>query len=495
MNHGRLARGAVWNLLGQVVPLVAALVCIPRLVHSLGAERFGVLTLAWALVGYFTLFDLGIGPAVTRALSAFRAEGREADAPGWFWTAIALTFALGLVGALIVAGLAPWLAHSALRVTPGLQAETRGILLVLAFSLPFVTVSAASGGALAAYQRFGALNAVRVPLGILTFLAPLLVTFWTTNLAAIGGALALTRGLGALANLALCARHIPGVGRPTALRREAVRPLLGYGGWLTVSAVAGPFMVYFDRFLIGSLLSVAMVAYYTTPYDLTTRVWVLSQSVVGVLFPAMSESFSGDPAAVQRLFGWGIRGTAALVFPITFVLVLFAPEGMGLWLGGDFARQSGPILRWIAAGAFLNALAQIALAAVQASGKPRWSATLHVVELPLYLAALVWLVQARGIEGAAQAWFLRVVFDTAALFVLAARRLEGGRRPSLFAGALCCGALGTFAIAVALPTLQARGVFGIVVAALFAWAVHRSRIVQRLALGSWVARGRAAGGA
>ena len=52
-----LFRGAIWNLLGQSLPVVAALLFVPLLVGGLGIERFGVLSLAWMLVGYFSLFD------------------------------------------------------------------------------------------------------------------------------------------------------------------------------------------------------------------------------------------------------------------------------------------------------------------------------------------------------------------------------------------------------------------------------------------------------
>jgi O-antigen/teichoic acid export membrane protein len=411
---------------------------IPPLVAHLGADRFGVVTLAWALVGYFTLFDFGIGPAVTRTLARCRAEGRESEAPAGSGPRSHSRSGSASSGRSRWRPAAPWLTHSLLKVPAELQGETLGILSLLALSLPFVTVSAAAGGALAAYQRFGALNAVRIPLGALTFLAPLAVSLYTTNLAAVGAALALTRFFGAAANLALCVRLLPGVGRRMVVRRDAVGPLLGFGGWMTVSAVVGPFMVYFDRFLIGSLLSLAMVAYYTTPYDLATRIWILSQAIVGVLFPAMTGDFARDPASVRRLFAWGVRLVATLVFPVTFLLVLFAPEGMTLWLGETFAAHGAPVLRWVAAGVFLNCLAQIALAVVQASGRPRWSATLHTIELPFYLAVLVLLVRWHGIEGAAQAWFLRVVVDTVALFLMARRRVEGGDAAAIASLARCC---------------------------------------------------------
>lgn len=53
-----LAGNLAWNLTGESVPVLAALVAIPILVHRLGADRFGVLTISWMIAGYFGLFDL-----------------------------------------------------------------------------------------------------------------------------------------------------------------------------------------------------------------------------------------------------------------------------------------------------------------------------------------------------------------------------------------------------------------------------------------------------
>ena len=44
------------------------------------------------------------------------------------------------------------------------------------------------------------------------------------------------------------------------------------------------------------------------------------------------------------------------MFPITLALVALAPEGLALWLGPDFARQSTVVLRWLAIGVFLGTL-------------------------------------------------------------------------------------------------------------------------------------------
>ncbi len=65
LTHGLLAGNGMLNLVGQVLPLAIGLVVIPILVRDLGVERFGVLALIWLIVGYFSLFDFGLGKAIT----------------------------------------------------------------------------------------------------------------------------------------------------------------------------------------------------------------------------------------------------------------------------------------------------------------------------------------------------------------------------------------------------------------------------------------------
>ncbi|OZA79504.1 MAG: hypothetical protein B7X64_09645, partial [Halothiobacillus sp. 39-53-45] len=47
------------------------------------------------------------------------------------------------------------------------------------------------------------------------------------------------------------------------------------------------------------------------------------------------------------------------------------------------------------------------------------TAKIHLIELPLYAAALILLAQQFGITGAAMAWFGRVLFDTVLLYFIA----------------------------------------------------------------------------
>jgi len=70
LTQGRLlARNTILNVLGYSLPMLVAIFAIPPLVKGLGTERFGILTLAWVIIGYLSLFDLGLGRALTKLVA------------------------------------------------------------------------------------------------------------------------------------------------------------------------------------------------------------------------------------------------------------------------------------------------------------------------------------------------------------------------------------------------------------------------------------------
>src|SRR5258705_305438 len=92
--RGLLARNTLWSLLGQAIPLVAAAFAVPLLLHALGAEAFGVLTLSWTLIGYFTLFDFGLGRALTRVVAEGLGGGDTKELPELVGTALVMLLGL-----------------------------------------------------------------------------------------------------------------------------------------------------------------------------------------------------------------------------------------------------------------------------------------------------------------------------------------------------------------------------------------------------------------
>jgi O-antigen/teichoic acid export membrane protein len=483
-----LARNTLLNLLGQVVPMLAAIVAIPLLIGHLGAARFGVLTLAWAAIGYFSLFDLGLSRALTQAVAVrLGADEETRDLTAVAWTSLWLMLLLGVAGGAVLAALTPWIVGSGLNVPADLLHETRVAFYLLAISLPWVVTTAGLRGLLEAHQHFGIATALRIPLAVFTFLAPLAVLPFSTSLVPIVAVLVAGRGLTWAAYLIVCLRRYDYLRRGVEVRRRVIGPLMRYGGWLTVSNIVSPVMANMDRFFIGAILPLAAVAHYVTPFEVVSKLMVLPQSMVAALFPAFASTYVEDRRFTGLLFERALRVVVLLMFPLLFTVVLFAPEGLTAWVGADFARASIPVLRWLAIGVFINSLAQPPIAVIQGGGRPDLTAWLHVVELPLYVGALWWLAHRYGIVGVAMAWTLRVTLDTSALLYFAFRAVPEPMRhvertiPSALA------VIGVLAAATLVQGIAAKSIFLAVVLAGFA-LLGWTRVVQpaeRASLRDW----------
>jgi O-antigen/teichoic acid export membrane protein len=415
-----LARDTLWNLLGQGLPLVAAFFAIPVLTHQLGPARFGILTLGWIVLGYFSLFDLGLGRALTQAVAA-RLGGRggdEGEVPAVIWTSVAAMSALGVVGMVVTLAVSPVMVRRVLNVPTELQHETLQAFAVMAISIPIVILTAGFRGLLEARRRFDLANAVRAPLNALMVAGPLAVLPWTNSLAVVFGVLLLIRLLAMVIHAWLAASLFPGVLARPRIEPRLIRPLFQLGGWMTVSNVVAPLLVYVDRFVIGAVSSMSAVGFYTAPYEAVTKMWLLPVALGGVLFPEFAGTFRADPTRGARVYRRALVTILMVILPPVVIVTTFAHLGLRLWLGATYAAESTGVVQWLAAGILYNSLATIAFTLVQGIGRPDLTAKLHTAELVPYLALLWVLTERYGIAGAAAAWFVRCTVDAGALLLM-----------------------------------------------------------------------------
>jgi O-antigen/teichoic acid export membrane protein len=418
-----LARNVFWNLIGLTAPLLVAVIAVPILIAVLGAERFGLLAIIWMGIGYFSVFDMGVGRALTKMLAQRLVHPAARDLSELLWTALAIILFLGVVGTAIVMAAADWIVRELFVVNPGLQVEGAAALRIFGCGLPIVVLTTALVGVLEAHQRFAAISALRALLGFLTFLLPLLIIQFTPSLAFITASLLLTRIVAFVAFFLLARSARPELRRVTIPRFSHVRPLLTFGGWLTVTNIVSPLMVYCDRFLIGALMSMTAVAFYVTPFELISRLSLVPQAFIGVLFPAFATAVVADRSRLANLYSQSSRVLFLLMLSPVIALFLFAPETLSLWLGNDFARASTSVVHWLCAGVLVNTLARPSFALLQSDGRPDIVAKLHLAELAPYGVLLYVLILEFGITGAAIAWTIRMTVDTVALNLLAARQV------------------------------------------------------------------------
>lgn len=421
--HGRLlARNTGLNLLGQGIPLLVAIVATPFIVRGLGSERYGIFSMALVVLGYFGLFDLGLGRATTRFVATALSSNERSDVPAIAWSAITVQAGLGMVAAGLLVVIAPIAVTRILNIQPSFVPEARRTLYVLAFSIPAVLIAGSLRGVLEAAQRFDLVNAVAAPLSAANFLLPLGGVLLRWDLPAIVATLLISRVAGAALFYASCLRVFPDLKRAPRFRVATARELLGFGGWVTVSSIISPILVYLDRIMVGVLFTMTAVAYYSAPYEMVTRVLIIPISLVSTLFPAFSRIHGEEEIGrLHQLVGNSVKYLLGALAPAVVILLAFPRDILAWWLGADFATNSSGALQILSVGVLANSIALVPFALIQGSGRPDVTAKLHLVEVPIQFGVAWGFVNAWGIAGAALAWTTRTTLDAVLLFVAAFR--------------------------------------------------------------------------
>lgn len=416
-----LTRNTILNFIGQVVPLLVGIATIPFIVRGLGTERFGLLSLAWVILGYFAMFDLGLGWATTKFVAEALGKGEEDLIPRIVWTTVSVQAILGIMGGLALAGISPLLVERVLKIPPELLGEAKATFCLLALFIPVVLVSGSFRGVLEASQRFDLVNAVKISSNALAFVLPLVGALLGFCLPGIIVLILLVR-LVVLVALIVLNLHLFSKLRRFLPSFSLFPSLFTYGGWIMVSNIVKPMLIYLDRFLIGSFLSMAALTYYSAPYEVMTRLQILPASLTMTLFPAFSTlQGSEDRQKLNTVFARATKYILLFLGPIALTLMLFSKQIMQVWLGPEFAQESAVVLQILTIGVIVNSLAYVPSALLSGGGRPDVPAKIHLLELPVYIGIAWFLIKEQGIVGAAWAWTLRVTLDAILLFTAAFR--------------------------------------------------------------------------
>jgi O-antigen/teichoic acid export membrane protein len=423
----RLVRNIGLNLVGLLVPSVVALIAVPITARALGPERFGILALASVVLIYLGFLDLGVGRATVR-YGAQAIAG--ADRPAFtrlVSTSLLMHAAFGSIGAILLLALASSSLDRVLAIPAHLLSETRTTVTVVAAAVPISLTMAAARAALEAGQRFDLVNLVSAPTTALTYLLPALGASLGFDLPTIIGVILVSRLGATCAYVALAWRSYRFKFRDIVLEPRLVPALLAFGGWITVSSVVGPVIVYADRFVVTALRGIAAGGQYSAPFDIVTRVSVVPAALATALFPALSSLHATRSESLARVYARSLRYLLLAMGLLVAGVLLSSESLVDILLGPEFLADGPAVLRILAIGTLVNAGAAVALALLHALGRPSIPAKFHLAEILPFLALTWLLVQTSGLPGAAIAWTLRVCIDAALLYVASTRAVPSAR--------------------------------------------------------------------
>jgi len=473
-----LGRATLANILGMAAPVLVQLGTVPFYLHAIGVDRYGVMAVAWLLLGYFNIFDFGFGRAITRRIASLHDQDGAARADV-FWTGTLCSLVTGLVGGLVLWPLSWYLFETIFHIHGSLLQEARASAPIIGMIVPVATTISALAGTLQGRSAFVSLNIAQTLGMTLSQVAPLFVALaLSPSLPALMAAAIIGRLSTAAILFWLCLKHVPAKPWPRLSRKE-ITPLFEQGKWMMLIAVIDPLLTTVDRFVIGNVMTIAAVACYSIAYNLISRVSMLPYSFQSVIFPQMSK---GTESEAHALMTASMRATAWLMTVVCACGILLVKPAMLLWLqhrSQSIALTAAPQAQILLLGVWINALAGAPYLFLQGRGRSDIPAKFHTLEVVVYLPTLFLCLHHFGLSGASIAWDLRVLGD--ALLLFTAARCLGMLRKTALPMALV---LASFAWAWWTPpaapiTLLGTGVMLCLVAT-WAWRTLPQEIASRL---------------
>jgi O-antigen/teichoic acid export membrane protein len=420
----KVISNAIYNLIPQFWFLGLTVFSTPFVLHRLGVEAYGILSIITVVAGYLAFLDLGLNVAVIRFIAAHDAKGERDEINRITATALAVFSVMAMLagGAMLVS--ADGLARL-LSVPEPMQHDAALALRLGGISFGLNLVMGVFSAVPRALQRFDVVNALNVVIGTLQIgVTVVLLMFGWGLLAVMVWSCVLSAA--SLIVYAITAKKIlPTTSLRPRFEAEKFRELYRFSGFVMISNFTGVAAGHSEKLLLGGLAPIAQVTFYTVPFNIVSRVQMLIPSnLFAVLFPAFSAmSVTDKRETIQEAYLRAFKFILLAVAPVTILLVFFGSDLLRVWIDGEMARNGGPPLAVLAVAVFINAPAWVSVTMGQSLGRPALVAAAQVVHLLVLIASGLILVPHYGALGAALAWLAGNLVGIPVLVLLINRRV------------------------------------------------------------------------
>lgn len=379
----RALRGSAFTIIGfggqQAIRLASNLI----LTRLLFPEVFGIMAIIMVVIqGLNNFSDMGISPAIM--------QSKRGDDQRYLNTAFTMQAIRGVVLWLGCCAIAWPMAR--FYDVPELAwfLPVAGLVSVIQGLTPTKVETANR------HIRVGRLTAVELAGTVIS-------TALAVGLAAVMGsawALVIALVLGALINLALVWRLLPGAPNRFEWERSAAAELVAFGKWVLPSTMLGFALAQGDKAILGRFLTMSELGIYNIAFFLASFPLMLSGALVGRLMIPIYRNVYEEPSARRlrqlRRMRFGLTGA---FLSLLAILAVFGPQLVGLLYDFRYAG-AGPLLTFVALATIPQLIGMTYDSAALAAGNSRGFFWLTLLRAVLFISFFLIGVQWGGIPGA-----------------------------------------------------------------------------------------------
>jgi len=409
LDFSKVKKNGIINLSFQIIPVLLALYSIPKLLSFYGEELWGFYTLFITFLMLFNHINFGIAPSTAKLISEFIGQNRHGKIGvvvfnSFIWNIIIISFS-SVIYFVTQKYLVDYFGATNFNVTQCLN-----YVLLCGAILLFNSCFRAFFEAM---QMYVLVSIIRSLLSAVIFLAPLLLSF--TSHHEIEDMLLFILFTYMTSFLVyIVSFYLTCNGSFFKYDSLIFTRLYSWGKWLGLHSLLSPFLLYLDRFLIKSFLSVNVVALYTIPFDLSARMSLISGSYTSSFYTAVSRWNKQKHINISIYYFKTLQTILIIISIISILGMLLSEFFLNLWISQEFSINNYKILQILIFANFFNAINITSLRFLQGVGELKYPITIQLLLIPIYIFMLISFVH-YDVWGVALSFLIRMVIESTIL--------------------------------------------------------------------------------
>lgn len=402
MSRKKILTNIFSNWTNLLIAVTASFIVSPIIVHRLGNEIYGIWVLIVSITEYFTVLDLGVSTALIRFISKYEAQGNR-ELSRKVYSNSFVFFAAVTVVIIAFASVFAFYFDDIFNITSLSEGYLYTVFLIAGINIALGILFSVFLGTLRAVQEFHQLNVISITTMILKNVLLVILLFSGYKLIAIAAVqLATSAAAWALQYALIRSRYAHLRFKRADTDMGVFRMIFNYSIYSFIISIALKILFFTDSIVIGSLISVTFVAFYSIPMTLMLYLERFIYSAMSVLTPVVSTNEAlGNEEKNREIYILGSRYSVMLSLPALFVLFTNGDSFMAMWMGKEYGLHGASVLKILIIGYVFSLSQVIANGILKGMSRHRVFAYILMGEAACNLVMSVLLAGRYGIDGVA----------------------------------------------------------------------------------------------
>lgn len=381
-------------MFGNFTVRILSFLVVPLYIHKLTISLYGIYAFIQALFSYFALFQIGVGPAVTKYVAQFYAEKNYDRINHIITFSLLLQFCISLIIAVIMIIFNQTIFSDILHLDSSNLKTSKAAIKIACINFVFMFTVEVLFCVFRGFQRYDYLSKILILRG---FLNPVIAVIFLSFGFGISGMFAGYSIVSVIVLIvALCTLKNKYSWLSFSFKtpiKKTITLLYDFGFYIFVARLSRLGVTALPVFLLGNFFGSAHVGYYQICFKILDACQQVPVNIMRIMFPLTSEiSVEKGIESIKSIYLKGNKYGSLMITPVFAFISIFSYPILTFWLGRCVAMEVSTMLSILACGFLLANITIVPVNIVMGLGKTHSLAvngalriTVVLISLPLFL--------------------------------------------------------------------------------------------------------------